>query len=452
MKSSYILYTTILLIIIATNCSSCKKYLAAKSSKELVIPSTVEDLQSLLDNHLVINQKDPAAAEMSSDNYYLTTNDWENLSESERRIYIWEKDHVFPIWPNQWSYAFQPLFIVNTVLNNVKNVTSSNIDNLKNVEGQALFHRAKEFSHIAYIWSLAYDPATANTDLGIPLRLTSDFNEPSVRASVQETYDRILLDLKKAASLLPVTQIHVMRPSKAAAYGLLARVFLSMRLYDMAGKYADSALQLNDILLDYNTVDPSPARPFPKFNPEVVFYTFAGNFPILSNSRAKIDSNLYQSFEENDLRKLIFFRNNNNGTYGFKGTYSGGTGGFTGIANDEIYLIKAECLARDNKVEEAMNTLNALLIKRWKTGTFIPLSAANASEAINIILLERRKELIYRGLRWMDIKRLNKEGAGITLKRVLDGNVYILPPNDLRYALALPEDLLEISGIQQNPR
>jgi len=64
---------------------------------------------------------------------------------------------------------------------------------------------------------------------------------------------------------------------------------------------------------------------------------------------------------------------------------------------------------------EAMFELNALLSKRWTTGTFTNLEATDPAQALNIILLERRKELLFRGLRWIDIKRFNKEGAGKAL-------------------------------------
>ena len=52
----------------------------------------------------------------------------------------------------------------------------------------------------------------------------------------------------------------------------------------------------------------------------------------------------------------------------------------------------------------------------------------------------------------MDIKRLNKDGAGITLKRVINGETFLLPPNDPRYAVAIPEDVIATTGMQQNPR
>lgn len=442
-------------LVISFSITGCKKYLDAKPNKQLMVPSAVEDLQALLDDYKTVNESDPAAAEMSSDNYYLTNPDLNSLSEDQRRLYTWEADHVFPLWPNQWSYAYEPVFIANTVLDNFDKVAANTADRaaLNNVKGQALFHRAKAFSHIAFIWAPAYDETTANTGLGIPLRLTSDFNQPSVRASVAQTYDRIVADLKEAIHLLPTAQVTVLRPSRPAVYGLLSRVYIAMRRYELAGLYADSALQLNNVLLDYNTVNANLARPFPRFNKEVVMDTYAGNFPALSNNRAKIDSLLYPSYAVNDLRRTVFFRSNNNGSYGFKGTYSGGTAGFTGIANDELYLIRAESHARAGRITEAMHDLNTLLITRWKANSFVPFAASSPAEALAIILQERRKELLYRGLRWMDIKRLNKEGAAITLKRVVNnGTVYTLPPNDLRYAVAIPEDVLQISGMPQNPR
>jgi len=78
----------------------------------------------------------------------------------------------------------------------------------------------------------------------------SDFNILSTRASVQDCYDRVIEDAKQGAAFLENSPVHVMRPSKAAAYGLLARAYLSMRRYDSAYRYADLCLQLKSSLMD----------------------------------------------------------------------------------------------------------------------------------------------------------------------------------------------------------
>src|SRR5690606_9897542 len=103
-----------------------------------------------------------------------------------------------------------------------------------------------------------YDEASAKSDLGLPLRLDEDFEKPSVRSSVEDTYRQIIQDLKESTNYLPNRPVHVVRPSRAAAYAILARCYLSMRVYDSAGHYAGLSLQLQNQLYDYNQV-PNPA-------------------------------------------------------------------------------------------------------------------------------------------------------------------------------------------------
>lgn len=450
--------TFLIVILFSAGTVGCKKYLDAKPDQKLVIPSTITDLQSLLDNYRVINQSNPSGvAEMSADNYYVTSVDYKALKlEIQRRIYLWEKDNLFATGnDNDWAKAYNKINYANIVLNEINNIqqTPGGQENWNTLKGHALFTRAFSFLHAAFLWTLAYDKQTADTDLGLPLRLDPDFNAISVRSTVQQTYDQIISDLKEAAGLLPVIPLHVVRPSKAAALTLLARTYLSMREYDSAGKYADRSLQLKNDLLDYNELpNPAAAFPFSRFNKEVSFDTYDRPPAILSMSVAKIDSVLVQLYEPGDIRKTAFFKNNNNGTFGFKGSYIGNNNLFAGITVSETYLMRAECLARTGNLSAAMDDLNTLLSKRYLTGTFTPLTAIDAADALTKILIERRKELLMRGVRWMDIKRLNKEGANITLKRIIDGQEYLLPSNDLRYALPIPEDVINISGMQQNKR
>jgi hypothetical protein len=100
----------------------------------------------------------------------------------------------------------------------------------------------------------------------------------------------------------------------------------------------------------------------------------------------------------------------------------------------------------------AMNDLNTLLMKRWKTGTFIPYTAINATDALSKILTERRKELLMRGIRWSDLRRLNKEPQfAKTLIRVIGGQTYYLYPNDKRYVFPIPLQIIQMTGVPQNP-
>jgi tetratricopeptide (TPR) repeat protein len=431
---------------------SCKKYLDEKTNKRYIIPESLSDLQALLDYYPKMNNADSYAAEVSADDYYVTTDDYYSyLPREEQRIYSWAKDSIFDASSstNGWSDSYKSVYVANTVLEKIDILNEPANSDWQNIKGQALFFRAKAFHQLAITWAKVYNPTSAATDLGIPLRLSSDFNQKSVRATLQETFNRIVKDLTDAVPLLPNKAVSAMRPSKVAAYAMLARVYLYMGDYDKALSNAQSALSLQNTLIDYNTLDTTSDLPIQPMNAEVIF----SSSMVYPNALyfGKGDSLVIKSFAANDLRKSIFFKDNGDKTFMFKGSYDNSSF-FTGLATDEIILIQAECFARKGNASQAMTDLNTLLEKRWKTGTFIPLVAANADQAITIILNERRKELLYRGIRWSDLKRLNMAGANINIQRKIDNTLITLKPNDLKYALAIPEDVISLSGMPQNPR
>lgn len=448
----------ILFFILSIGCmgifeTGCKKYLDAKSNKALAVPESLQDLQALMDYYLRINNVDPVTGIESVDDFYLTETDYNALySDADRRIYTWGISHLFDSYSNDWAYQYDIINMANIVLDNIAKIqrTTDNASQWDNVKGQALLQRARSFQLIAWLWANAYDKNNATSDLGIPLRLHSDFNIPTVRSSLEETYKRILTDLKESVSLLPVIPVHVIRPSRPAAYALLARTYLSMRDYMNAGNYSDSCLQLFSGILDFNSLNAGASYPITRFNNEVIMDNRIPVPDMYIGTRAKIDSLLYQSYANGDLRKVVFFKDNN-GFFTFKGSYEGASAMFSGIATDEVILMRAECLARAGSTSAAMDDLNSLLVKRWRNNAFIRLTATDANDALGKILNERRKELLMRGLRWMDIKRLNKEGAGIVMKRYINGQTYTLQPNALRYTFPIPETVIDLTGIQQNP-
>ncbi|HVV04491.1 MAG TPA: hypothetical protein VHC96_09735, partial [Puia sp.] len=65
----------------------------------------------------------------------------------------------------------------------------------------------------------------------------------------------------------------------------------------------------------------------------------------------------------------------------------------------------------------------------------------------------RRKELAFRGLRWSDLRRLNKEEHGDTIYHGLNGQVHRLSPGSPNYVLPIPPDVLFMnSSMPNNPR
>jgi starch-binding outer membrane protein, SusD/RagB family len=436
--------------------TGCKKWLDKKADSSLVLPATLNDLQALLDDTRTMNYNTPGFGGASADEYFLENSTYQYQSQFNQHVYQWQP---YPYrYQNDWGYAYGAIYNANLCLERVALIHPGSHDMAQwnNVKGSALFYRAYYFAELCWLFAKAYDEATASTDLAIALRTGSDIAVPSVRASVQASYQQILEDAKEAAVYLPALPRQPTRPSQCAAYGLLARTYLSMRMYDSAGYYAGKALQIKNSLMDYNNpaeADAGSGYPFQRFNSETIFYTtmnyiLALSHPLFGNAR--VDTALYAAYEEHDLRKNIFFTNA--GIYQqFKGNYAGDLGLFSGIATDELLLTRAECLARAGDKDAALNDLDTLLSKRYVTGTFTPPVTLTADELVQVVLQERKKELLFRGsIRWTDIKRLNKEGANIILKRFINEEEVVLPPNDKRYALPLPEDVIEQSGMQQN--
>ncbi len=435
--------------------SSCKKYLEKKPLQDLAVPSSLSDLQAILDNQS-FNASSPGDLEFVADNYYLTTSSWLNADIGLRKSYIWAGDATvtaIDVWMGPYNSIYQANFVLDALP--TIHFDQSETNSFNNVKGTALFYRSFMFYQLAQLFCKPFT-ATASTDPGIVLRLAAETNSHSVRATVRQTYDQIITDLKSAASLLPVTTLSKIRPNKAAAYGMLARVYLSMREYADAGSYADSCLALTNILQDYNSLVPAGSPVLPRFtdNPEVLFLSYEGISPrLLFSHEELIDSLLYQSYNSSDLRKKAFFASDAAGVYYWHGSYYSGISTiFDGIATDEVYLIRSETKARAGDTNGAMADLNTLLRNRWETGTFTDLTAIDPADALSKILVERRKELLFRGLRWSDLRRFNLEGANITLKRIVNGITYILPPNDLRWVLLIPDLEISRSGITQNSR
>jgi hypothetical protein len=462
-----------LLLLIGLVAGSCRKaFLAQKPSTDLLIPNSLTVLQELLDNQPVMNVT-PALGEVSADNYYLLYSAWMQLDIKEYNAYIWAPDlYEGQGLVSDWDFPYQQVFYANTVLQGLAGIQPDSTDQAQwnMLKGWALFCRAYAFFNVAELFAEPYDSATAATAPGIPIRLSPDINGKTTRATMQASYAQILNDLNNAEGLLPTALPvnNLNRPSKLAVQALLARIYLSVRDYMDAGKYADSVLQDYSYLLDYNTLaqDSGNYIIIQKNMPEILYQS---NFPDQYNGNTLIgvfcsgcivDTNLIASYTPNDLRRSIYFKQGSLNyqhpyldTFLLKGSYSGGVFPFSGLATDELFLIRAESNARQGQISSAFNDLDSLMIHRWRTGTFTAFNPnISAFEALDTILLERRKELAFRGIRWSDLRRLYKDRLTDTLYRNINGQVYALPPGSELYTLPIPPDVINFSGIQQNPR
>lgn len=452
MKKIININLVILFIVLFANLS-CKKYLDHKPNATLIIPKKLVDLQSLMDDVRVLNiESVPGLSENYSDDWYMKSSDIQNMNDIMRNIYV-RNSFEYSGGYNDWSRSYQAIYYCNYVLEQLKQLDISKHDLKKwnQVKGTAYFYRAFHFLTLLVQFSHAYDPNTSDTDLGIVLRETSNFNDLSTRSTVSECYQHIINYLHQSSELLPEYPEHVLRPSKIASLALLARVYLYMGDFENTKIYAEKALKYNSQLIDFNGDEDllvTAKYPIKKYNKETIFYGESAYF-FYHSVLHPIDSVLFAMYEDNDLRKQYYFEVNNGDAF-FRGNYSGGPSSFGGITTSELYLMSAEAKAQLNDVSGALNDLESLLAKRYKAGELNINKEISVMQAISLIRQERRKELLIRNLRWIDIKRYNKMGANIILERNINNILYLIPPNSSIYALPLPKDIVEISGIKQN--
>lgn len=140
---------SLLIIVIGSltiSISSCKKdWLDEKPDKSLVVPTTLEDFQALLDNANIMNVNYPVLGEAGTDNYYLLQMRCNAVSTLEQNTYRWEKD-VFPagVNINDWDNPYSRILKANIVIDGIGKIEQNGINEKEwnNVKGSALFFRA----------------------------------------------------------------------------------------------------------------------------------------------------------------------------------------------------------------------------------------------------------------------------------------------------------------------
>lgn len=459
MRSKIII--AILTIIILTSLGCGKGFLEVKPDKAQVVPERIEDFQALLDNTNIAFTASGGLAGIASDEYFRFDSDMPVLLGVENNTYTWEKD-MYAGWRDiwDWNQRYESIFYANIALEGLEKIRPVAEQQLAwNIaKGTAMFYRAINVYQLAEYFCQPYDKATASSMPGVPLRTSADVNGIVQRGTLDKVYEFVIRELAAAETLLPDRGLNLYRPGRAAVFAMLSRVCLSMQDYANAEKYAEACLRLQRTLIDYNTVDRVTEQPFespltdPSRNPEIILFGTASGFSFNVDRDTYVDTAFYNTYADNDLRKSIFFHPRK-GYHFFKGGYDGGRSRHGGPCTDEMYLIKAECLARAGNVAAAMDTLNVLLVKRYDKSSFVPQTATDAEDALRKVLTERKKELIGRCIRWLDLRRLNRDPRfAVTLQRLRNGKLVTLSPGDQRYTFPIPEQETENSGIEQNPR
>lgn len=445
------------LLLVATGCQ--KDWLNVKPDKSQAIPNKLSDYRAMLNHTSVLNAHCINLGEVASDGHYVSEAIWTATKDIPAlNAYTWSQSTVYPDMESYRSF-YNRIFFTNVVMDGLGKLavtTEADKKELNALRARALFVKALSYYWLSQIYAQPYKATSAATDQGILAQDNLDFLENVHRLSVAETYTRIIAMLQEALPHLPVKPQHVTQASQPAVHALLSRVYLCMQDYTNARQHATESLQLQPTLLDYSVL-PTTTFFIGAFNAEVLYHDELSSSDInnYNTYNALLDRSLYDSYDANDLRKTLYFMASGSNLT-FKGNYNNSNWQlFSGIANDEVYLTRAECHARLGDATAALKDLNDLLRMRWKknpdgSSMLVDLQAATANEALQLVLAERKKSLLLRGLRWADLRRLNLEPAtATTLTRTIGGKTYTLSPNSYQYSFPLPITARELGGHAQ---
>ncbi|MAN87905.1 MAG: hypothetical protein CL555_14060 [Algoriphagus sp.] len=452
MKKLHILFVGFLILGI----QSCSEFLDSKPNRNLVIPESLDDFQQMLDaeqrglNTYHINGL------FSSDDIYFSEGLLNLLSFSQSAHYFWEPE---PFLPDEWepgfAFSYRKVLYANLVLEGLEKDQPSNEVERKRIQelgAAARFFRALGHYEVLMHFAPPFDPSQ-NEQQGIPIRLTSDINVKNRRSTMRECFEQIIRDLEYGLAYLPAKAEIPTRPSLWANNAFLGRVYLSMLDYENAYTYSKAALTIDNSLMDFKNLGSSLPYSFEIFNKEVIFYQKHLTARHTTNGGSYVNPDLIKLYENGDLRKTLFFsQSSGSGLFNFKGNYTGDFYHFGGIAVDEVVLNLAESAVRIGKQSEALSQLNYLLEHRFDKD-FEPIADVSGSNLLKKIIEERRKELVFRGNRWLDLKRFNLySDIRVTLERKFNQRKETLPPNDPRYAFLIPPAEINLNPMQQNSR
>lgn len=406
-KILYCIFSAFILLSLA----SCKDFLEVKP-KGVIIPEKLSDYESLL-NSLTMTQTFPSTLLYCTDDYY------GEYSPTDRSVlsnaYFWrqELDINDQVSSVIWGQLYRVIYDANVIVKNAMNAKEASEQKKKEVLGEALLVRSDAYFNLLTAFARAYDPATAAKNPGLPLVTSNDVTEVAPqRSRLKATMDTIINNTLRAIEYLPVNNINRYRGTKAAAQGFLARVYLYTGDYPNAGRYANLALKATHQLVDYTKITSKSGIPVSDLNPEILWQRACEEFLIPAGMLYSDELKTY--FDATDLRYAYLTTSN---AKGISRTTSPGRPNY-GITFQELYLIVAEAAARNGETGTAMDLVNKIREVRIKTEGYQPLTAANPDAALTMVLNERRRELAYSGVRWMDMKRLDKEGRMAEVSRV----------------------------------
>lgn len=390
-----------------------------------------------------------------------------------------------------WKEFYKKINIANNIVASAANVPQSTAvdkEGVNKVVGEALFIRGFLYFWLTNTWGQPYNPATANKDLGVPVK-TSEIVEDIIfeRKTVQQCYDQILSDLLSAEdhlSKVTTPRKTFYRADVTSVQLLLSRVYLYMQNWEKAAEYAQKVIDAHPALVNMREV----SGPFmTASNPENIF-SMGGDdvyrMIALEYQCTRIAPDYYKCYTLNDIRRQKWFWTYQDfvgmvrredmypdddktpdqfsyHTYHYHQTASSHRSPVSSIfwlRSSEAYLNLAEAEAYMGHDEKAQAALRTFAANRYKDSSPEAAVTEIGSDLISRIRLEQRLEFPCEGHRWFDLRRyrvckVQPEKISIshqyTLYRdnssfdMVESRMYVLTEDDPSWTCPIPNEVIE---------
>ncbi|WP_433811355.1 RagB/SusD family nutrient uptake outer membrane protein [Flavobacterium johnsoniae] len=315
-----------------------------------------------------------------------------------------------------WNSSYNQIYAANSVIKGVSGSVSLSASDSEQLTGEALFVRAMIHFYLV------------NAFGAVPFVTETDYKKNSTLYKTPENaaYKLIKADMEKAVKLLPINYAgnDRVRPNRAAAQAMLARICLYMELWEEAANYASAVINQKELYtwpvpLNVVFLKDSRSTIWQLMPVTAGRNTYEGNSNIFTQGpppSAAISSELLNAFSSKDQRKTQWVKAVSTGgttwyhPYKYKQQSSTAASAEYSIVLrvSEQYLIRAEARAHYGDLIGAKEDVNKIRNQAGLDDT----DALTSSEIIDAVLAERRLELFTEhGHRFFDLKRTGKLNA-----------------------------------------
>ena len=353
--------------------------------------------------------------------------------------------------PYFWPDIYQKIYIANSAIEGLTSSTTLSFGIKQQLLGEAKFIRAFQYFYAVNLYG------------DVPLTLTTDFRINIVlkRSPQKDVYAQIIADLKDAQILLsddyklPTGKptMERVRPNKATATALLARVYLYQ------SDWVNAEQQANSLLIN-NTkyaLESNLNNTFLTTSTEAIWQLYAVNPQINTNDGTvfiligtpsesypvALSSAIIGAFEPGDNRFnnwVGIFQDTSKRPftnyyypYKYKQEYGAPITEYQTLFRlAEQYLIRAEAEIQQNKVANGVADLNVLRRRARAAATVaipnplpdLPTNLSKA-DALTAVLHERQVELFTEwGHRWFDLKRTGNLDAVMSSLNMVKNRIW----------------------------